>query len=98
MLFTFIYFFNVLNSPMIKKYLDSLKNKHITVIGDVILDIFSTGMVERRSPEAPVDVLDIQTTNDRLGGALNVCLNLVSLGASTEIIGVLGDDFEAFRL
>jgi D-glycero-beta-D-manno-heptose-7-phosphate kinase len=83
---------------MIKKHLDSLKNKHITVIGDVILDIFSTGMVERRSPEAPVDVLDIQTTNDRLGGALNVCLNLVSLGASTEIIGVLGDDFEAFRL
>lgn len=83
---------------MIKKHLESLRTKHITVIGDVILDIFSTGNVERRSPEAPVDILDIHSTEDRLGGALNVCLNLVSLGANTEIIGVLGDDFEAFRL
>ncbi len=83
---------------MIKKHLNSLANKNITVIGDVILDIFATGKVERQSPEAPVDVLDIHTMEDRLGGALNVCLNLVSLGASTEIIGVTGDDFEAFRL
>ena len=83
---------------MIKKHLQSLTSKHITVIGDVILDIFSTGKVERQSPEAPVDVLDLQSKDDRLGGALNVCLNLVSLGASAEIIGVIGDDFEAFRL
>jgi len=83
---------------MIKKHLQSLASKHITVIGDVILDIFSTGKVERQSPEAPVDVLDLQSKDDRLGGALNVCLNLVSLGASAEIIGVTGDDFEAFRL
>ncbi|MEA2078190.1 MAG: PfkB family carbohydrate kinase [Candidatus Marinimicrobia bacterium] len=83
---------------MIKKYLATLANKNITVIGDVILDIFSTGKIERQSPEAPVDVLDIHTMENRLGGALNVCLNLVSLGASTEIIGVTGDDFEAFRL
>lgn len=83
---------------MIKKHLQSLASKHITVIGDVILDIFSTGKVERQSPEAPVDVLDLQSKDDRLGGALNVCLNLVSLGASAEIISVIGDDFEAFRL
>jgi len=83
---------------MIKKQLQSLASKHITVIGDVILDIFSTGKVDRQSPEAPVDVLDIQSKDDRLGGALNVCLNLVSLGASAEIIGVIGDDFKAFRL
>jgi len=83
---------------MIKKHLQSLASKHITVIGDVILDIFSTGKVDRQSPEAPVDILDLQSMNDHLGGALNVCLNLVSLGASAEIVGVTGDDFEAFRL
>ena len=83
---------------MIKKHLQSLTSKHITVIGDVILDIFSTGKVERQSPEAPVDVLDLERTDDHLGGALNVCLNLASLGASAEIVGVTGDDFNAFRL
>lgn len=83
---------------MIKKHLDQLKKKHITVIGDVILDVFSSGIIERQSPEAPINILDIQKSEDRLGGALNVCLNLHSLGVNTEIIGVIGDDFEAFRL
>lgn len=83
---------------MIKKHLDQLKKKHITVIGDVMLDVFSSGRIERQSPEAPVSILDVQKSEDRLGGALNVCLNLHSLGVNTEIIGVVGDDFEAFRL
>jgi len=83
---------------MIKKHLQSLTSKHITVIGDVILDIFSTGNVDRKSPESPVDILDLQKSDDRLGGALNVCLNLISLGANAEVVGVTGDDFEAFRL
>ncbi len=81
-----------------KKNIDQLKKKHICVIGDVMLDVFSSGKVERKSPEAPVDILDIQKSEDRPGGALNVCMNLQSLGVQTEIIGVLGDDFEAFRL
>ena len=83
---------------MIKKHLNSLTNKNIIVIGDVMLDVFSTGKVNRRSPEAPVDVLDLQSFNENPGGALNVCQNLVSLGASAEIFGVIGDDFEGFRL
>lgn len=83
---------------MIKKHLQSLVNKNIIVIGDVMLDIFSKGRIDRKSPEAPVDILDLQEFDERPGGALNVCLNLVSLGASTEIFGVMGDDFEGFRL
>lgn len=83
---------------MIKKHLHSLVNKNIIVVGDVMLDVFSTGKVDRRSPEAPVDILDLQSFDECLGGALNVCLNLVSLGASVEIVGVIGDDFEGFRL
>jgi len=83
---------------MIKKHLQSLVNKHIIVIGDVMLDVFLTGKIDRRSPEAPVDILDLQNFDERPGGALNVCLNLVSLGASTEVFGVIGDDFEGFRI
>lgn len=83
---------------MMKKNIDQLKKKHICVIGDLMLDVFSTGKIERQSPEAPVDILDIQSSEDRPGGALNVCMNLQSLGVSTEIIGIVGDDFTAFRL
>lgn len=83
---------------MIKKHIEQLKKKHICVIGDLMLDVFSSGRIDRRSPEAPVDILDIQNTEERPGGALNVCMNLLSLGVSTEIIGVIGDDFPAFGL
>lgn len=83
---------------MIKKHLTSLVNKNIIVIGDVMLDVFSTGKIDRRSPEAPVDILDLQSFDECLGGALNVCQNLVSLGANAAIFGVIGDDFEGFRL
>ncbi len=83
---------------MIKKHLQSILKKNIVVIGDVMLDVFSTGKIDRPSPEANIDILDLQNFDERPGGALNVCLNLVSLGASTEIFGVIGDDFEGFRL
>lgn len=83
---------------MTEKIIKSLSNKHICVIGDVILDIFHYGSVKRMSPEAPVPVLDIEKSLEQPGGALNVCNNLRSLGVSTEIIGILGDDYQAFRL
>ncbi len=83
---------------MIEKQLKKIRKKQICVLGDVMLDIFSYGSINRISPEAPVPVLDIEQENGHLGGALNVCNNLISLGAGTEIIGVSGDDFEAFRL
>jgi rfaE bifunctional protein kinase chain/domain len=77
---------------------NKLGQQHICVIGDVMLDIFSHGGINRISPEAPVPILDIEKERSCLGGALNVCHNLVSLGADTEIIGVLGDDPAAFQL
>ena len=83
---------------MIEKHLSMLHSKHICVIGDVILDVFRIGHVQRVSQEAPVPILDIEEDNDCLGGALNVCNNILSLGASCDIIAVIGDDYEAFRL
>jgi rfaE bifunctional protein kinase chain/domain len=83
---------------MIDSLLKSLNNKHICVIGDLILDIFCYGNAERMSPEAPVPILDITKREERLGGALNVCHNLRSLNANVEIIGVLGNDYQAFTL
>ena len=77
---------------MIEKHLNILHGKHICVIGDVILDVFRIGHVQRVSQEAPVPILDIEEDHDCLGGALNVCNNILSLGASCDIIAVIGDD------
>ena len=62
------------------------------VIGDVMLDTYWWGHVERISPEAPVPVVALDKRELRIGGAGNVALNLVSLGAKTSIFSVLGED------
>ncbi|TVR79076.1 MAG: hypothetical protein EA412_07100 [Chitinophagaceae bacterium] len=62
------------------------------VVGDVMLDHYINGSVNRISPEAPVPVLDVENTTNRLGGAANVALNLIQLGAEVELLSVLGDD------
>jgi D-glycero-beta-D-manno-heptose-7-phosphate kinase len=62
------------------------------VIGDVMLDTYWWGHVERISPEAPVPVVSLDKKELRIGGAGNVALNLVSLGAQTTIFSVLGED------
>src|SRR4051812_32505807 len=62
------------------------------VIGDVMLDTYWWGHVERISPEAPVPVVALDKRELRIGGAGNVALNLVSLGAMTSIFSVLGED------
>lgn len=81
---------------MTKKQLEhlfrSFENKHIAVIGDVMLDKYIFGKVERISPEAPVPVIDVSSQSYRLGGAANVATNLSSLGATAMLFGVIGDD------
>jgi D-beta-D-heptose 7-phosphate kinase/D-beta-D-heptose 1-phosphate adenosyltransferase len=67
-------------------------NAHVLVIGDCMLDRYFFGKVSRISPEAPVPVAKISTTNDALGGAGNVANNLVHLGAKCTLIGAVGDD------
>ena len=64
----------------------------ILVVGDVMLDHYLWGKCERISPEAPVQVVDIQRESTVLGGAGNVASNLISLGSHVSVISVVGDD------
>lgn len=66
--------------------------KRVLVIGDVMTDAYYHGQVHRMSPEAPVPVVDLQTQEHRIGGAANVALNLIALGAEALLASVIGQD------
>lgn len=68
-------------------------NSKILIIGDVMLDKYYFGSVERISPEAPVPIVNILKEESRLGGAANVANNIASLGGQTLLCGVVGHDF-----
>lgn len=65
------------------------------IIGDVMVDAYIWGAVNRISPEAPVPVFEVEKRENRLGGAANVALNLQALGAIPVLCGVVGDDMKA---
>jgi len=71
---------------------EALRGARVLVVGDVMLDRYWFGDVERISPEAPVPVVCVARTDDRLGGAANVARNVAALGATTSLIGVIGAD------
>ncbi len=77
---------------------DHLSKLKVGVIGDVMLDTYMWGHVERISPEAPVPVVTLDQKEFRIGGAGNVALNIQSLGASASIISVLGNDEDGKQL
>ncbi len=64
----------------------------VLVVGDVMLDRYWFGGVERISPEAPVPVIAVQTTEERAGGAANVAFNVARLGAHCRLLSVVGED------
>jgi D-beta-D-heptose 7-phosphate kinase/D-beta-D-heptose 1-phosphate adenosyltransferase len=78
--------------------LDRLAGKSVLIVGDLMLDHFVIGRVERISPEAPVPVVQFEQEEYRLGGAANVANNVVALGGRVEVIGVVGHDADAGRL
>ncbi|MFM7618916.1 MAG: bifunctional heptose 7-phosphate kinase/heptose 1-phosphate adenyltransferase [Bacteroidota bacterium] len=63
------------------------------MIGDVMIDAYLWGKVERISPEAPVPIVHVQHKENRLGGAANVALNIQSMGAKAIMCSVIGNDF-----
>ena len=73
----------------------AFEQANVLVAGDVMLDRYWQGATTRISPEAPVPVVKVQTQDDRPGGAANVALNLVSLGASAGLAGIVGRDDNA---
>lgn len=75
-----------------------LKPAKVLVLGDFMLDTYTTGRVQRISPEAPVPILHVQKSQDLPGGTGNVVLNLLALGAEVMAVGRIGDDKEGLRL
>jgi D-beta-D-heptose 7-phosphate kinase/D-beta-D-heptose 1-phosphate adenosyltransferase len=67
-------------------------NANILVVGDVMLDQYWTGRAGRISPEAPVPVVKVASEEVRAGGAANVALNIVALGATAHLLGIVGKD------
>jgi D-beta-D-heptose 7-phosphate kinase/D-beta-D-heptose 1-phosphate adenosyltransferase len=70
----------------------SFARQSIAVVGDVMLDHFVVGRVDRLSPEAPVPIVQFDHDEFRLGGAANVAHNLATLGADARLVGLIGDD------
>ena len=75
-----------------------LAGRAVLVIGDLMLDHFVIGVVERISPEAPVPIVRFDHENYRLGGAANVAHNIAALGGRAELIGLVGTDEAAAML
>jgi D-beta-D-heptose 7-phosphate kinase/D-beta-D-heptose 1-phosphate adenosyltransferase len=75
-----------------EKIIKSFKNKKVLVIGDLILDRYLFGKVNRISPEAPVPVVEVTDETFLLGGATNVANNIAALGGKATVAGVVGND------
>ena len=81
-----------------ERFFAGLSDLHVLVVGDLMLDEYVWGKVERISPEAPVQVVEVAKDDLRMGGAGNVVNNLVALGVSVSVASVLGDDADGCLL
>jgi D-glycero-beta-D-manno-heptose-7-phosphate kinase len=85
-------------APVSLPSLAELAQRRILVVGDVMLDRYWHGAVDRISPEAPVPVVRVERVEERLGGAANVALNVKSFGARVTLLTVVGEDHAAESL
>ena len=74
------------------KIFEEFNNLNVLIIGDVMIDAYLWGTVDRISPEAPVPIVAVSKREERLGGAANVALNVKSLGANPILCSVIGND------
>ena len=77
---------------------EQIAKARVLVVGDVMLDRYWYGAVDRISPEAPVPVVRVTREEERAGGAANVAYNAVSLGAHASLLTVVGDDDASHHL
>lgn len=82
----------------LKQLFEDFRTIKVGVIGDIMLDTYMWGNVERISPEAPVPIVSVHGKEYRIGGAGNVALNIASLGAKASILSVSGDDDDGKQL
>lgn len=76
----------------VRELLDAVRSVRVLVVGDIMLDRYISGRVDRISPEAPVPVVRVEDESSGVGGAANVAANVVALGARCDVVGCLGDD------
>jgi rfaE bifunctional protein kinase chain/domain len=82
----------------IQKIFEDFNSLNVLIIGDVMLDSYIWGAVDRISPEAPVPIVTVKKKDFRLGGAANVALNVASLGAKPILCALIGDDDDGKKL
>lgn len=82
----------MINAKRLCDIVDAYRNASVVVFGDLILDEYVWGSVDRVSPEAPVVVVEVQSESVRLGGAANVAHNVSSLGGKSYLCAVVGKD------
>ena len=78
----------------VNEIFDGFNNLNCLIIGDVMVDAYIWGNVNRISPEAPVPVFEAKKRENRLGGAANVALNIQALGATPILCGIIGNDIK----
>ncbi len=88
----------VVKQEYLLEAIERLPGNNVVIVGDVMLDEYIFGSVERISPEAPVPVVRVENEEYRLGGAGNVAKNITSLGGQTYLFGFLGQDGAAKRV
>jgi len=90
--YLYVYNYNSVKNQQLSALLETFENLRVLIIGDVMLDSYVWGRVSRISPEAPVPVVMQMNTENRLGGAANVALNVKSLGGIPVMCSVIGSD------
>ena len=88
----------MINTNNIEKEFEALKGLRILVLGDVMIDSYLWGNVNRISPEAPVPIVSVENREKRLGGAANVALNLKAFGAEPVVVSIIGNDVDGESL
>jgi D-beta-D-heptose 7-phosphate kinase/D-beta-D-heptose 1-phosphate adenosyltransferase len=81
-----------LDRKRLREVLDGFRGRRVAIFGDLMLDLYVWGSVNRVSPEAPVPVVEVVRETVRFGGAANVAENVASLGGAASVVGVVGDD------
>jgi len=87
-----------LTTQRLREITDNFGQARVLILGDIMLDEYMYGSVDRISPEAPVPVVDVTSSKILLGGAANVAANICSLGGEALLIGVVGEDEAAIKI
>lgn len=87
-----------MKSSEIKNFLEAVQGKRVAVVGDIILDEYVWGNVNRISPEAPVPVVEVKREEQKVGGAGNVAISLRAVGCNVSLYGLVGVDISGQRI